>query len=476
MKIKFNDFRKGINRKNSDNLVALSEAKNCYNFDFSGGMLKGCFPFEACFGAILAESGLSEEFTDSEKVLEGGAIFYYKKFDFDQQKDASKLILVTPKLNTFYLNLTDNTQNFVSLGVQFTSLPSAINYRLDSEDVIIFSSPTDNMVLWNGVGEAEIVIDAPKITSMCLHSERLFATTDDGSNTVWFSDDLDPTNWSISLVDAGFIQLADERGKPIKVVSFNGYVYIFRDKGISRLTASGAQEEFYLSHLFVSSGKIYEKTICLCGDKIIFLASDGIYSFNGSETTKILGDLSDLVKPAENSTAVFFDGKYYLSAHIDFEDSAFEDSERDVNALFILDAESREYSIQRGISVSSMVVADEEREHKLYFLNDFMAESEENRFAVLNKKQLISPLSKYKTGLYDFGEPSKKKTVRKVIVCKAGEGELEVKVFSEQGKAELVKIVEDFSSQPILFSGKAIGFEVTAKGEIELQNLTFEIY
>ena len=270
MKIKFNDFRRGINRKNSDNLIALSEAKNCCNFDFSGGSLKTSFPFEPCFEGFLTSEVISEEFTEEGKNLAGGAIFYFKKFDFDEGKDASKLVLVTPKLNTFYLPLGESDANFVPLGIRFSSLPSAINYRLDSEDVIIFSSPTDNMVVWNGESEPEIIIDAPKITSMCLHNERLFATTDDGLNTVWFSDDLDPTNWSVSLVDAGFIQLADERGAPKKVISFNGYVYIFREKGISRLSASGGQEEFYLSHLFVSSGKIYDKTICLCGDKEIF--------------------------------------------------------------------------------------------------------------------------------------------------------------------------------------------------------------
>lgn len=475
MKIKFNDFRKGINLKNSDNLVGLSEAKVCYNFDFSSGSLKTSFPFQACFDSFLTESDVSEEFVEGGSRLSGGAIFYFKKYDFENQKDASKLILVTPKLNTFYLSLSDLGAKFQPLGIKFTSLPGAINYRLDSEDVIIFSSESDNMVVWDGANEPEIVVDAPKISSMCLHGERLFATTEGGMNEVWFSDDLDPTNWSVSLVDAGFIQLADERGKPLKVVSFNGYVYIFREMGISRLSASGAQEEFFLSHLFVSSGKIYDKTICLCGDKIVFLASDGIYSFNGTETTKILADLSNMIMPAPNSKAVFFDGKYYLSAHVDFEDGGFEDEQILNNALFVLDTTTGEYALYRGISVASMAVTENENNHQLVFLNDSF-ENTNNLFVEVCSERKTSPLSNYETGLYDFGDPSKLKTFRKVVVYKKGNGSVNLKIFNESGKVINVQLKENFSQSPVLISGKAFGFKVEAVGDAEIENIIFDIY
>ena len=109
------------------------------------------------------------------------------------------------------------------------------------------------MVVWDGVSDPYEVLDAPKISSMALHYERLFATVDGEKNSVWFSDDLDPTNWSMSLDEAGFIELIDERGALLKVVSFLDYIYIFREYGISRLTAYGDQTSFSVSNLFVSS-------------------------------------------------------------------------------------------------------------------------------------------------------------------------------------------------------------------------------
>ena len=476
MKIKFNDFRRGINRKLSDNLIGLSESQIAYNFNHNGGSLKGGLPFRAEFCSILSESVANGYFTDDEGSAKGGSIFYFKKYDFERNIDASKLIFVDKNYNFFYMNLDGSSTKFEPLNIKFSSRPLAINYRLDSEDVIIFSSPSDNMVVWNGVSEPESVIDAPKITSMCLHSERLFATTCGSGDEVWFSDDLDPTNWSVSLVDAGFIQLADERGGAIKVVSYNGYVYIFREQGISRLSASGAQEEFYLSHLFVSSGKIFDKTISLCGDRIIFVASDGIYAFNGSETTKILNDIDGLILPSEDSQAVFFNGKYYLSCHIDFDDEKFNDAKITNNALFVLDAGSYEYVIYRGLDIQAMSVVEMEDEYKLVLLNNVDKENIDKSLLV-ECDELQPTIAKYKTGLYDFGEPYLKKVVRKVFGRIKGESSVNVKIFNDLGDSVQVQLSKNNEMIPVVLDGKAVGFEVgldNAKAEVE--SLQFEVF
>ncbi|MBP3630234.1 MAG: hypothetical protein J6J23_01960 [Clostridia bacterium] len=475
MKIKFNDFRRGINSKTSDNLVGLTEAKIAYNFDHIGGSLKSELPFRAEFCDYLANSMQDEYFIGADNDVSGGSIFYFKKYDFDNNKDASKLIFVNNNFQFFYLNLDGSSEKFEPLDITFTSSPLAINYRLDSEDVIIFSSPTDNMVVWNGVSEPEIVIDAPKITSMCLHSERLFATTSGSSDEVWFSDDLDPTNWSVSLVDAGFIQLADERGDANKVVSYNGYVYIFRDQGISRLSASGAQEEFYLSHLFVSSGKIFDKTIALCGDRIIFVASDGIYAFNGTETTKILDDIDGLVKPSEESQSVFFNGKYYLTCHIDFNDEAYNDADIQNNALFVMDVTTKEYTIFRGLNVVSMTVICANGEYKLVLLNNGKKEDLENCL-VVNSDESLDCSAKYITGLYDFLEPSKKKVVRKVVVkLKSGE-QVIVKLFNEANEMLKVEIDKSNIAVPVVFEGYSIGFSIECGAGVELESVYLEVF
>ena len=93
---------------------------------------------------------------------------------------------------------------------------------------MIVTSPTDEMLVYNGVDEAYRVAQAPKISSMTVHYERLFATSTGESNQIWFSKELDPINWDINLESAGFIEMNDERGALLKVMSFLDYVYVFR--------------------------------------------------------------------------------------------------------------------------------------------------------------------------------------------------------------------------------------------------------
>ena len=110
---------------------------------------------------------------------------------------------------------------------------------------------------------------------MCVHGERLFLTDSSNHNSLWFSDDFDPTNWNVSLSEAGFIDMIGEKGRLLKVISFGGYIYVFRSYGITRVTAYGNQKSFSVADLFVSSGKIRGESITVCGDCVLFFASDG---------------------------------------------------------------------------------------------------------------------------------------------------------------------------------------------------------
>lgn len=118
------------------------------------------------------------------------------------------------------------------------------------------------------------VEDAPPVTSMCAHGERLFLTDADG-DAVWFSDDFDPANWNVSLSEAGFIDFGGAGGRVLKAVSFGGYVYVFKSYGISKVYAYGEQNSFSASEIFVSSGKIRGDSITVCGNCILFSRPTG---------------------------------------------------------------------------------------------------------------------------------------------------------------------------------------------------------
>ena len=468
MKVKkIKDFRASLNLKLDENLVALNSGKMAYNFSFSSGALKGDCPFQPLFDRYFGGSALGEEILNPEMDLADGVCVYYERLDQNTLNRDDKLIVVDNNLQVFYLNLYGENRNFVKLGLQFTSMPIAFCYNRYGEDVIIFCSKTDNMVVWNGVDEPEVVADAPKIKSCVIHNERCFAIVEDEPNTLWFSDDLDPTNWSVGLYDAGFIKLADDRGRLIRLISFGGYLYIFRERGISRLTANGAQEDFYLTHLFVSSGRILEDTITVCGDRIIFVATDGVYVFDGANTTRVLEELGDCLLKNLNAVGAYFDGKYYLNGKVDFGDDVYNDTNDTSNMIYAYDISSKEYSFFRGLDVIDLAV---------------VVSGEYNTLVVLTNKGLYcvsdTPsefYSGYTSGLYDFGNPKVKKVVRKISAYVKNNDDVTIELYNEKNVSKIYKLKNATNSFPVMFEGSAIGYKIRCKNGANITNLEIGI-
>lgn len=330
-----NSFASGINTKNDESVLPVSTAKNCYNFRFAGGALTGGFGLKNT--TINAECAWT--FSGRKGGQKTDTFMYYhdKKVYYED--------------NGTYKELS---------GVTLSSPPKAINYTLYGKDCVLICSPTDYMVVWDGENDAYYVENSPKITSMTMHYERLFVTTSQEKNTLYFSDDLDPTNWNETITEGGFIQMLDERGELLKVVSFLGYVYVFREHGISRVTAYADQTQFAVTHLFTASGRIFGDTIALCGDKVMFACDDGLYLFDGLSARKILADL-DFIKADENSTAAYYEGKYYLAFKTTFGLAADDESDC-VNNVILIYGDG--YEIVKGYDVRRFCVCD-----KLYAVN-----------------------------------------------------------------------------------------------------------
>lgn len=323
-RVSVGNFLSGINTALDQSILSPTVASECYNFEFTSGALKGVTGFTS--QSITADSVWT--------VKLGGESFlmYCNKGEIYYKKGSSAAV----KLE----------------GIKLSGTPKAIGYRLYGEDVVLICSPSDNMVVWNGVDDAYYVNTSPLITSMALHYERMFVTTSDDPNTLWFSDDLDPTNWNTEMSEGGFIELADERGALIRAIEFLNYVYIFREKGISRLTAYADQSEFSISHLFVTGGTIYPESIALCGDKVIFASSDGIFEFDGLSAKRILGNLDGVLQPDENSVATYHDGKYYLALKASFSGGSGFATSYTNNALLIYGDNG--YTLVRGYDIRAL--------------------------------------------------------------------------------------------------------------------------
>ena len=324
--------------KHDQSVLKFNTAARCYNFDFSSGALR------AGYGTEI-----------NPVVPEEAQRYWIYRYYSDKTEGYVDQYVYQDKYGR--LKLFDGiTKEILFISGRAFAPMQALNYRLNGKDVLLLSCEEQKLMSWNGsrLNEYE---DSPLISSMALHYERLFVTSPTEPTKVFFSDDLDPTNWAISGEEGGFIELLDERGELVSVQSFGNYLYIFREHGISRVTAFGDQSEFSVVNLFVTAGRIFPTSISKCGSGIMFLASDGLYMFDGYDCTRVFTNLDGLIVPDDNCAAVFFNGKYYLSCAMNFCDGrtvGCEAGEHNVNGLLICDVATGEYSVTRGVDISFM--------------------------------------------------------------------------------------------------------------------------
>jgi hypothetical protein len=262
----------------------------------------------------------------------------------------------------FYKRVLNSEDDFMLVqDLSFDKTPSAVTYRYNGKDVIIFS--LENLSKVYDGDSVFYIDDAPAITSTCIHNERLFATEGGQKTTLWFSDDFNPLNWSVSLEDAGYIDLRDDRGSLLKVVSFDGYLYVFRNYGITRITAYGDQTAFSVDGITASASRIIPESICVCGDRIVYLAEDGFYSFSGGTPVRIMEKLDGLnFSDKSTAKAKYYRGNYYCVVTLKNQD------DKPFQAIVCYSLKDSGFTIGNNLNIIDFAVMEGEKEHKLLFI------------------------------------------------------------------------------------------------------------
>lgn len=466
--INFSAFASGMNTEVDEGILPYKYAKKCYNYTVENGALKNGIGFEPLSLPVSSDDITTERLITMEPNQSVKALWVFKYFDTKTNKPDYKLLFYTEGGIIRWTNLVGQYPYTFEIAsfIYSSGVPNAVNYRLNGIDVMIFSSTTDGMWTYNGNHNAQKIEDGPSIVSMCLHYERLFAIIENGErNRLSFSASLDPTNWNQTLEEGGFIDMLDERGPLNKVVSFNDYIYVFRDFGVSKVSAYGDQTSFSVSHLFISSAKIYGNSVCVCGDRIMFLNRDSIVSFDGYNTTKLKLGIDSLFDGVsnDNCSALYYDGKYYLACRLNFNDNQKIGCENYSggyinNALIELDLKTGDVSITRGVDICSMLLVDNGEFCKVIacFNGEYKGKigqmtKDGKMFGVPLQKCWVSPKS-------NLGFPTKLKRVKEVLIktksnCKVKiETETKSKVFFVKGNARTQRLKTNIYGEQVEIS------------------------
>ena len=331
-----------------DAFTGIDQTRGLHSSDY--GSSPDAVNFVTKDGVLKTVGGVSEYGSPApQSVYESSNGRIFQGFFRDSNgNDYSKLIMALH--GRLYVADLD-AETWTPIGGSYTTNDwSAVNYRDESNDWVIFTNDDDGAQYWDGVSAAAIPLDIVqgrivddegtvisegehltfgKITML---NERLWGgVASEYPDRVFWSNTFDPEDWEFNYEDSendggGFVDVATFDGSRIRaVVAAMDDTLIFKDKSLHRLNGS-YPGEFSLTQVFGTEGTLAPRTIVNDGRSLYFLASDGLVRYSGMTAVSLAsqGDrkLKDIWSRINASTidtacAVLMDSRIYMAVPLD---------------------------------------------------------------------------------------------------------------------------------------------------------------
>lgn len=297
-----------------------------------------------------------------------------------------------------------------------------VNYVYNGVSIVIYSDGVTTPVLWNGTVAVSLTDLDAEITmrDLTLYKERIFALGS-GPNTVYHSDDWNPTNWTPALGEGGAVQVqTGDSDTCTAIITALDRLYVFKRESIHQIYGD-SDANFVLTGTYAKHGTISSQSLAIGRSRIYYLAEDGVYYFDGNYDKKIgdfaKDDISRIMKQNPVISAAYYDEKYFLALKGDSE-----------NLVYVYDElKDRTYlqNITRfPVSMASTLIFDDtfdfERSELLY-VDGTNAEPTENNVLSIEATDyedtsLVRDNFYWYTKEIDFGDILRDKYVHNIIV------------------------------------------------------------
>lgn len=346
----------------------------------------------------------------------------------------------------------------------FQNPPICLTYKLNGKDTIILSSP-EKMVVWTTDVNPYEVTNVPIITSMCISNNVLFCTIAGEADTIWYNTSLNPEQIGTNTTYSRSLTLGDERGYARKVLTFKENLYVFRDYGITRINYYYTNS-VDVKHVYLSDSKIYSNTVAVCGDVVVFLTKDGVYTFDGVNVKKkSIGFEKFLSAKNNDAVASCLQDKYYLALNLDYDDGKkilVENGTHINNSLIIIDLSDFSFQLIRGVDVKSMLALKTVNTEKmiLTFNNGEVAKLGE---VSKTAKYFNQALAKFYQTREIFSGNYEEFVVRKLIVDSSAN--VTIELITDEGSKTFVTKKAGVNIFQTILKGKKLSCKISATSE-----------
>ena len=349
--VRIRDFSKGLDVFTMENLVPIENCVRCYNFRYDSKGLSdglGLAPLSFSNGSGIKTMTLS---ANAGQML---GFWIFHRYD-GNGKYVPQMLLYASDKSIYYGSIITLDNVFRQTNVTLESLPIGFNYEKNGEHLFYCCGKEKIAVIHTAT--TQNFNQAPALNCVLFHNNKLYALIDGEKYKLFLGNNLDPTEWNMESFDGEVIKFDDGRGDLKKIVDFGEHVLVIRDYGITQIIQ---QEDgsYVFNHVFSSNGKIIPGSVAMCGDELIFMCSDGFYSFNGDGVKKLNIGIEKLINLQSSTTIGAYQyGKYYLACKANFGDNqavGCESGEYENNALIEYDIQSGDTQIMRGVDVCVM--------------------------------------------------------------------------------------------------------------------------
>ena len=441
-------FANSQNFEDDTNTLKIGEPHIVYNFISQDGTLKSGYGFKD-IAMPTNETNLDDEVVIKLRGNEVKKIWKLKWYDKNEDKNKYYLFYYNDEPKVCFDNIFNTRLASFVINTTFTQTPYVTYYRYNSQDAMLLSGEGGNLTLLTA-GDTKTNENAPRIISCCRQYGKLFAITAQARGTLVYNEDPDILNWSDEKTKD--LDFSDERGDLNRIISFNDYLFIFRDFGITKISIYGSDGEFEINHIYQSDSYIYPNSIAQSGENIYFLEGNKIKVFNGSSVKDVKIDCLSVLDGCDNRFAYgeCFCGKYYLACRGNFKEGKVgcENNEEGYknNLLIVFDLASNHLDIVRGVDINELLALNNRFKSKLIacFNNEY-----KNRIGELTQDGMVfgAKLNSYwESGVTDFDEHGKLKRIKSFLIksvqdCKITlSSERSSKTFSVKGKQSIQKI------------------------------------
>lgn len=218
-------------------------------------------------------------------------------------KFENRLFILTEEFLLLEINLSNLTVK--SFNIKFKINPTVLIFN----NCLYIYSIDDAFILISNNNNPTFVIPPINLKTIAKFNNNLLFSLSEKPFSVYVAEvenliDIDTFNLPYNL-----IQLNQDDGYILKIINYKNNIYVIQQYGVSKLVISNGEYQI-VSNCSIKSS-IFDNTIELIDDYVIFLTSSGLYIFDGNDLKQIFDSTTNKFADTEHKS-ICFNNLYYL--------------------------------------------------------------------------------------------------------------------------------------------------------------------